>query len=51
MRSNLSSAIFGNEVLFNLKLSGTLDFTVEKSTKSLIDSGISGKGLVNKIIK
>ena len=83
-RSNLSSAIFGNEGLFNLKLSGngivalesfvpreelveitldndvlkvdgnfaiawsgTLNFTVEKSTKSLIGSGISGEGLVN----
>lgn len=83
-RSNLSSAIFGNEGLFNLKLSGTgivaleslvprdelveitlendvlrvdgnfavawsgtLEFTVEKSTKSLIGSGISGEGLVN----
>ena len=84
MRSNLSSAVFGNEGLFNLKLtgngivalesyvprdelieielendvlkvdgnfvvawSGTLNFTVEKSTKSLIGSGISGEGLVN----
>ena len=83
-RSNLSSAVFGNEGLFNLKLSGngivalesyvprdelveitldndvlrvdgnfavawsgTLNFTVEKSTKSLIGSGISGEGLVN----
>lgn len=83
-RSNLSSAIFGNEGLFNLKLSGTgivaleslvprdelveitlendvlrvdgnfavawsgtLEFTVEKSTKSLIGSGLSGEGLVN----
>jgi uncharacterized protein (AIM24 family) len=83
-RSNLSSAIFGNEGLFNLKLvgngiaaleslvprdelveivlendvlkvdgnfavawSGTLDFTVEKSTKTLIGSGLSGEGLVN----
>lgn len=83
-RSNLSSALLGNEGLFNLKLSGngivalesyvprdelveitlendvlkvdgnfaiawsgTLDFTVEKSTKSLIGSGISGEGLVN----
>lgn len=84
MRSNLSSAVFGNEGLFNLKLegngivalesfvprdelieitldndvlkvdgnfavawSGSLQFTVEKSTKSLIGSGISGEGLVN----
>ena len=83
-RSNISSAIFGREGLFNLKLqgngivalesyvpreelievtlendvlkvdgnfavawSGTLDFTVEKSTKTLIGSGISGEGLVN----
>ena len=83
-RSNLSSALLGNEGLFNLQLSGngivalesyvprdelieislendvlkvdgnfavawsgTLDFTVEKSTKSLIGSGISGEGLVN----
>ena len=83
-RSNLSSAVFGGEGLFNLKLvgqgivalesivprdelveieldndvlkidgnfaiawSGTLDFTVEKSTKSLIGSGLSGEGLVN----
>lgn len=83
-RSNLSSAIFGREGLFNLKLSGngiaalesyvprdelieinlendvlkidgnfavawsgTLQFTVEKSTKSLIGSGISGEGFVN----
>jgi len=84
MRSNISSAVFGNEGLFNLKLSGngiaalesyvpreelieinlendvlkvdgnfavawsgTLQFSVEKSTKSLIGSGISGEGLVN----
>lgn len=84
MRSNLSSAVLGNEGLFNLKLSGTgvaalesyvprdelieinlendvlkidgnfaiawsgsLQFTVEKSTKSLIGSGISGEGFVN----
>lgn len=84
MRSNLSSAVFGNEGLFNLKLegngiaalesfvpreelieitlendvlkidgnfavawSGSLEFTVEKSTKSLIGSGLSGEGLVN----
>ena len=83
-RSNVSSAIFGGEGLFNLKLngtgvvalesyvprdelieinlendvlkvdgnfaiawSGTLQFTVEKSTKTLIGSGISGEGLVN----
>lgn len=84
MRSNLSSAVFGREGLFNLKLSGngvvalesyvpreelieitlendtlkvdgnfavawsgSLEFTVEKSAKSLIGSGISGEGLVN----
>ncbi len=84
MRSNLSSAVFGNEGLFNLKLegngivalesfvprdelievtlendvlkvdgnfavawSGSLEFSVEKSTKSLIGSGLSGEGLVN----
>lgn len=83
-RSNISSAVFGNEGLFNLKLSGngfaalesfvpreelveilldndvlkvdgnfavawsgTLAFTVEKSTKTLIGSGLSGEGLVN----
>ena len=84
MRSNLSSAVLGNEGLFNLKLEGegyaalesyvprselieiklendvlridgsfaiawsaTLDFTVEKSTKTLIGSGITGEGFVN----
>lgn len=84
MRSNLSSAVLGNEGLFNLSLSGNgfvalespvpreelvevelendvlkidgnfavawskgLEFTVEKSTKSLIGSAISGEGLVN----
>lgn len=83
-RSNISSAVFGGEGLFNLKLegtgiaalesfvpreelveislendvlkvdgnfavawSGTLNFTVEKSSKTLIGSGISGEGLVN----
>lgn len=83
-RSNLSSAVFGSEGLFNLKLSGnglavlespvpreelieielendeiridgsyavawsgTLDFRVEKSTKTLIGSAVSGEGLVN----
>lgn len=83
-RSNISSAVFGREGLFNLKLSGkgiaalesyvprdelieitlendvlkvdgnfaiawsgSLQFTVEKSTKTLIGSGISGEGLVN----
>ena len=83
-RSNLSSAVFGREGLFNLKLdgtgiaalesyvprdelveislendllkvdgnfavawSGTLNFTVEKSSKTLIGSGLSGEGLVN----
>ncbi|MBQ2938435.1 MAG: AIM24 family protein [Clostridia bacterium] len=84
MRSNLSSAVLGNEGLFNLKVSGegivalespvpreelvevnlqndvlkvdgnfaiawsdSLDFTVEKSTKSLIGSAISAEGFVN----
>ena len=83
-RKNLSSAILGNEGLFNLSLSGqgivalesnvpeeelicvdlnndeiridgdmavcwtsNLQFTVEKSTKSLVGSAISGEGLVN----
>lgn len=83
-RSNLSSAVFGSEGLFNLKLSGrglavlespvprdelieielendeiridgsyavawsgTLDFSVEKATKTLIGSAVSGEGLVN----
>ena len=84
MRTNISSAVLGNEGLFNLKLVGngivalesyvpreelveinlqndvlkvdgnfaiawspSLQFTVEKSTKSLIGSGISGEGFVN----
>lgn len=84
MRSNLSSAVFGKEGLFNLKLvgngivalesyvpreelievtlendvlridgnfavawSGSLEFSVEKSTKTLIGSGMAGEGLVN----
>lgn len=83
-RTNLSSAVFGREGLFNLSLNGqgmvalesivprkelieivldndvlkvdgnmaiawsrTLEFTVEKSSKSLIGSAISGEGLVN----
>ena len=83
-RSNLSSAVFGREGLFNLSLNGTgicalesivprneiievvldndmmkidgnmaiawsssLDFTVEKSSKSLVGSAVSGEGLVN----
>ena len=83
-RSNLSSAVLGNEGLFNLALkgngiavlespvpreelveieldndevkidgnfavawSGTLSFTVEKSTKSLLGSAVSGEGFVN----
>ena len=83
-RSNLSSAVFGREGLFNLSLNGTgicalesivprneiievvldndmmkidgnmaiawsssLDFTVEKSSKSLVRSAVSGEGLVN----
>lgn len=84
MRSNLSSAVFGREGLFNLKLvgngivalesyvpreelveitlendvlrvdgnfavawSGSLEFSVEKSTKTLLGSGMTGEGLVN----
>lgn len=83
-RSNLSSAVFGGEGLFNTMLmgqgvavlespvpqqeliqfnlqndvvkidgnmaiawSGSLEFTVEKSSKSLIGSAVSGEGLVN----
>ena len=84
MRSNISSAMLGNEGLFNLGIqgngvvcleshcpkeelieiyldndvlkvdgnfviawSGSLDFTVERSGKSLIGSAASGEGLVN----
>ena len=84
MRSNISSAVAGNEGLFNLGIqgkgilclespcpreelieitlqndvlkvdgnfaiawSGSLDFTVERSGKSLIGSAASGEGLVN----
>ena len=84
MRSNFSSAVAGNEGLFNLGLvgngvvclespcpkeelveitlqddvlkidgnmaiawSGSLDFTVERSGKTLIGSAASGEGLVN----
>ena len=84
MRSNLSSAVAGNEGLFNLGLvgqgvvclesecpreelievtlqndvlkidgnlavawSGSLDFTVERSGKTLVGSAASGEGLVN----
>lgn len=84
MRSNFSSALLGNEGLFNLSLSGNgfvalespvpkeelvevqlqndvlkidgnfavawskgLEFTVEKSTKSLVGSAVSGEGFVN----
>ena len=83
-RTNLSSAVMGNEGLFNLCLRGkglavlespvprneliefvlendevridgsyaiawsdTLDFRVEKSSKSLLSSAVSGEGLVN----
>lgn len=83
-RTNLSSAVLGNEGLFNLKLSGNglailespvpreelieieldndeiridgsyavawsgnLEFRVEKSTKSLLGSAVSGEGFVN----
>ena len=84
MRSNFSSALLGNEGLFNLSLTGNgfvalespvpreelieielqndvlkidgnfavawskgLEFTVEKSTRSLIGSAVSGEGFVN----
>ena len=57
MRANLSSAVAGGEGLDNdvLKVDGnfviawssTLDFTVERSGKSLIGSAASGEGLVN----
>lgn len=84
MRSNFSSAVAGNEGLFNLNIkgdgilclesptpheelieielqddvlkvdgnmaiawSGSLDFTVERSGKSLMGSAVSGEGLVN----
>ncbi len=84
MRSNFSSAILGNEGMFNLSLSGNgfvalespvpreelveielqndvlkidgnfavawskgLEFTVEKSTKSLVGSAVSREGFVN----
>lgn len=83
-RKNVSSAVLGNEGLFNLSLQGSgvvalecnvpedelievnlendelkidgnlavcwssnLDFTVERSTKTLIGSAVSGEGLVN----
>lgn len=84
MRSNISSAVAGNEGLFNLNIKGngilclesptpheelieielqddvlkvdgnmaiawsdSLDFTVERSGKSLMGSAVSGEGLVN----
>lgn len=84
MRSNFSSAVAGNEGLFNLGIqgngvlclesecpreelveitlendvlkvdgnnaiawSGSLDFTVERSGKTLVGSAASGEGLVN----
>ena len=84
MRNNISSAVAGNEGLFNLGIqgqgilciespcpkeelieielendmvkidgsmaiawSGSLDFTVERSGKSLVGSAASGEGLVN----
>ena len=84
MRSNISSAVLGNQGLFSLRLSGkglavlespvpreelieinlqndeikidgnfavawsdTLEFTVEKSTKSLVGSAVSSEGFVN----
>lgn len=51
-REELVEIELDNDVLkvdgnFAVAWSGTLNFTVEKSTKSLIGSGISGEGLVN----
>lgn len=51
-RNELVEIILENDVLkvdgnFAIAWSGTLDFSVEKSTKSLIGSGVSGEGLVN----
>jgi uncharacterized protein (AIM24 family) len=51
-RDELVEIVLENDVLkvdgnFAVAWSGTLDFTVEKSTKTLIGSGLSGEGLVN----
>ena len=51
-RDELIEVTLENDVLkidgnFAVAWSGSLEFTVEKSTKSLIGSGISGEGLVN----
>ncbi len=51
-RDELVEITLENDVLkvdgnFAVAWSGTLNFTVEKSTKSLIGSGISGEGFVN----
>lgn len=51
-RDELVEITLENDVLrvdgnFAVAWSGTLDFTVEKSTKTLIGSGLSGEGLVN----
>ena len=40
-RKNISSAVLGGEGLFNMK------FTVERTTKTLMGSAVSGEGLVN----
>ena len=42
-RKSISSAVLGGEGFFNL----SLDFTVERSTKTLVGSAVSGEGLVN----
>ena len=51
-RAELIEIKLENDVLkvdgnFSIAWSGTLNFTVEKSTKSLIGSGISGEGFLN----
>lgn len=44
---NLENDVLKVDGNFAVAWSGTLNFTVEKSTKSLIGSGISGEGFVN----
>ena len=52
-RKNLSSAVLGGEGLFKIDgnmamcWSSNLDFTVERTTKTLVGSAVSGEGLVN----
>ena len=51
-RSELIEVTLEDDVLrvdgnFAIAWSGTLEFTVEKSTKTLLGSGMSGEGLVN----